>query len=53
MIVTALLAALYDIARQIIASDRESKVKVADVIITFGTYVVIVCTLLSMYHDVY
>ena len=40
LITAALLAALYDIGQQLIKSDRASKV--SDVIITFGTYVVIV-----------
>jgi threonine/homoserine/homoserine lactone efflux protein len=44
-IVTALLAALFDIARQLIESSRASRV--SDVAITFGTYVVIVRPLLS------
>lgn len=40
LIIAALLAALYDIAQQLIQSDRASRI--SDVIITFGTYVVVV-----------
>jgi len=40
LIVCALLAALYDMAQQFVGSSRESKV--SDLIITFGTYVLVV-----------
>lgn len=42
LVIACLLASLYDVAQQLVGSTRASKV--SDVIITFGTYVVIVST---------